>query len=67
MNTDTRDVILGLYWEQKMSVRQIAKELDIPKSTLHQQIVSFGIRTRNKKKAGLNYYKKNKLGRYKKK
>jgi len=64
---DTRKVILELYWEKKMSIRQIAEYLGVAKSTVHQQMNKFGIRTRTKKKAEQNYLKKNKLGRYKSK
>ena len=65
MNIDIREQILVLYWEESMSIRQIADYLDIPRATLHQQMIKMGIRTRNIKKARLNYLKKNKLGRYK--
>ena len=48
---EMREELHRLYWEKKKSLRQISKELEIPKTSLHELFEKLGMRTRSKAKA----------------
>lgn len=48
---EIREELHRLYWEKNYSLRQISKELEIPRSSLHVLFIKLGLRTRSRKQA----------------
>lgn len=55
-DSETKNMLYQLYWNEKMSFRAISKELGIPQTNIKEMFVKYGIRSRTKHQSMKNHW-----------